>query len=120
MVNGFYDLTGLKTKQQLRAFYLDAILLSYDSNVQTKDRSYTREIDKTKSLDYALSLVGPDTHNVCTDRSLYSPTLKMCKNEREVGFCTIASQDEIFLYCHLSPENFDKLIAKYNLQLIDY
>jgi hypothetical protein len=113
MRTGFYDLSKL-TKNQLKKFYKDAILLSYDSHVDILDCSisWTRQGCKDKTLQDMLDIVSTLNHNTCIDRTIqhsYSDTVG------EVGFCTLKHPD-YFLYCFLDRENFNKLIFKYDLK----
>lgn len=109
LLTGFYDLSKL-TESKLKAFYKDAILLSYESHID-KLEGWQREQCTEYTLEYMISIVSSGTHNVCIDRSIQSDTSKY----GEVGFSTFHRRPNLYLYCHLSLVQLKILINKYNL-----
>ena len=108
-LTGFYDLSKL-TKSKLKAFFKDAVMLSYTSYVH-KLEGWQREECTDYSLEYMINLASNDTHNVCIDRSIQNDTSKY----GEVGFSTFHRKPNVYLYCHLTLDNLKILTDKYNL-----
>lgn len=113
-LTGFYDLSVLKTKEQIQNFFKDCIELSYHSNIQKLDSIY-REIYKQSdiSLSNAHVLANEYTHNVFIDRRVQHPNTD---DFIEAGYRIMNYKEpDIFLYCFIHEDNANKIIEKYNL-----
>lgn len=111
MKTGFYKLSKLN-KKQLKSFFKDAIMLSYDCHIEKID-SFYRERATEKSIAEMINNVSKENHNVCIDRSVqYKDTLV-----GEIGYCTLAKNPDYFLYIFMTLENLKTLTEKYNLEM---
>lgn len=111
---GFYDLSVLKTKEQIQNFFKDCIELSYHSNIQKKEKTY-REVyvQSNISLSNAHILANEHTHNVFIDRRVQ---FSSGSDHIEAGYrIMLYNEPDIFLYCFIHEDNAKKIIEKYNL-----
>jgi hypothetical protein len=113
MKTGFYNLKNLSTAQ-LRKFYKDAILLSYDSHVDKIDcsTSWRRIRTNDKTLQDMLDIISKSLHNTCVDRSVQHEILK----EGEICFSTY-KDPTYFLYIFVTLDNLKILTEKYKLEM---
>ena len=112
MKTGFYNLRGM-TNRKLKAFFKDAIMLSYDSHVEKLDCNVSiRRMNCTdKTLLEMIDNSGISNHNVCIDRSVQYPN-----NEYgEIGYSTLHGSVSFLLYIFLTLPNLKKLTEKYQL-----
>lgn len=110
MKTGFYKLNGL-SEEQLKQFFTDAVMLSYDSHVE-KLESWQRENTDEKSIGQMISNVSKENHNVCIDRSIQMQNRLV----GEVAYSTFGSPS-YFLYCFLTLDNLKILTDKYSLNM---
>ena len=112
MKTGFYDLSVLNDKQ-LKTFFEDALLLSYDAHIDVLDanKSWSRQRCTTKTIGEMIENASSSYHNICIDRSIQHDIEKY----GEIGYCTLGSPD-YFLYIFTTLENLQELIEKYNVQ----
>lgn len=128
MNNGFYNSNKL-SKPKKKAFIKDAIGLAYNISCQSK---YTqganfdyRGIDKRLSLNDVIEylLANKSAKLDCVDRYIYNQGQISEENcEYEINFHTINGPNNgwLLLYIFVNKESFQKLIDKYNLNLIDF
>ena len=112
MKTGFYSLSKLDN-DKLKAFFKDAVDLSYDSHIDILDcsKSFRREQCTTKTIQEMVDNANTKHHNVCIDRSVQSDTSQY----GEIGYCTITKEPDYFLYIFVTLENLQVLVDKYNL-----
>lgn len=113
MKTGFYDLKKLSLSQ-LKHFYKDAIMLSYDTHVDKLDckESWRRQRTNEKSIQEMIEMVDKSNHNTCVDRSVQHDILK----EGEICYSTF-TDPSYFLYIFLTLENLKILVEKYKLEM---
>ena len=111
MKTGFYNLKNL-SEEQLRAFFTDAVMLSYDSHVDILDCnvSFAREVATGKTIKEMLEGVSLERHNVCINRQIQ----RQKSDYAEIGYSTLGDPS-YFLYCFLSLGNLNILAEKYSL-----
>ena len=110
-LTGFYNLKKLNL-EQLRAFFTDAVELSYDSHVEKLDCnvSWRRQDTDDKSVQEMLDDVSLTHHNVCVNRKIQHDMI----DYGEVGYRKYGCVD-YFLYCFLTLDNLKVLTDKYSL-----
>lgn len=111
MRTGFYNIGKLGI-EELKSFFIDAVMLSYNSHVEKLDCavSFGRQHTDEKSIKEMIDSCNPAFHNVCIDRSIQH-------NEEqygEIGYNNLS--DKYFLYIFISLPNLKILIDKYNLE----
>jgi hypothetical protein len=114
MKTGFYNLSTLN-HAELKQFFTDAIMLSYNSHIDILDcsKSWSRQPYEEKSLQDMLDEVSLSNHNVCIDRSVQHDI----NLYGEIGYSTMVDPSH-FLYIYVNISNLQILIDKYNLQEI--
>lgn len=111
MKTGFYNLNSLSTKQ-LKSFFTDAIMLSYDTHVEIlSDESIRRHRSFERTIGQMIDDCNTSYHNVCIDRSVSLGV----SNYGEIGYCTLGNPD-YFLYIFVTLENLQILVNKYHLE----
>ena len=110
-LTGFYNLKQLNL-EQLKAFFIDAVALSYDSHVEKLDCdiSWRRQDTDERSVQEMLDDVSLTHHNVCINRHIQHDMI----DYGEVGYRTFGEVD-YFLYCFLTLDNLKVLTDKYSL-----
>ena len=110
-LTGFYNLKKLNL-EQLRAFFTDAVALSYDSHVEKLDCniSWRRQNTDEKSVQDMLDDVSLTHHNVCVNRKIQHDII----DYGEVCYRT-SEKIDYFLYCFLTLDNLKVLTDKYSL-----
>ena len=113
-LSGFYNLKKLN-EEQLRAFFTDAVELSYDSNVEILDcsKSFRRQDTNDFTVQDMLERVSLTNHNVCINRKIQHDMI----DYGEVGYRTSDGEVDYFLYCYLNLDNLKILTDKYALVL---
>ena len=112
---GFYSLNKFKTDDSLKAFFKEALLLSSSFRINQKDDNYIRVESHDLSLNIVLDMASIKHHNFCIDRYLQD----IHHGEGgEIGFCTMALDNDIFLYLHLSCDDLHALAKKHKLRKI--
>ena len=112
MKTGFYSLSMLSLKE-LKSFFKEAIMLSYNTHIDVLDcrTSWRRQECTSKTIKDMLKEVSTSNHNTCINRSIQHEN----SYYGEIGYCTMGSKIEYFLYIFVSLENLEKLIMKYKL-----
>jgi hypothetical protein len=113
MKTGFYNIRNL-SKDELKAFFTEAVMLSYDAHVEIIDcsKSWSRELCTEKTVEEMIDHCHPNYHNICIDRSIqYDKTLY-----GEIGYCTLRSPD-YFLYIFVTLDNLKILVDKFKLEM---
>ena len=112
MKTGFYNLKKLN-EEQLRAFFTDAVALSYDTKVQELDCSKSRQRQPTNdfTVQEMLDKVSLTNHNVCINRKIQHDMI----DYGEVGYRKYGFAADYFLYCFLTLDNLKVLTDKYSL-----
>lgn len=119
MTNGFYDLSSLKSRKAKADFLKDAMLYSYQTNVQTKYKVNShRTVNNESSVnDFLTNNKKLDLH--CVNRDLYYKGVI----KDVAGEVTAINDDSGYwdmMYCYMSIENLNKLIKKYKLKLKEW
>lgn len=114
MKTGFYNI-GKLTDKQLKKFFSDAVMLSYNTHIDVLDceKSWTRQRCNEKTIKEMIDGCRAKFHNVCIDRSIQHET----ELYGEIGYCTLASPN-YFLYVFVTLDNLKELITKYNLETL--
>ena len=109
---GFYNIKNL-SEEQLKAFFQDAVMLSYDSHVEILDCdiSWRRQNTTAKTIKQMINDVSLQNHNVCVDRSIQHEIERV----GEVVYRTSSKSTDYFLYCFLTLDNLKILTDKYSL-----
>ena len=116
MTNGFYDLSQLKSRRAKADFLKDALLHSYQTNIQTKYKVAShRTINNESSVNEFLANKQKLKLN-CVDRDLYYKGVIRGTD----GEVTAVNDDWDMLYCYMSLENLNKLVKKYKLKLKEW
>jgi len=112
MKTGFYNIKSL-SNEELKEFFKEAIMLSYNSHVEILDIgvSYTRQITTDKSLGDMVKNCSRNYHNVCVDRSIQHKQ----SNYGEISYSIIGGK--YFLYIFITLENLKVLTEKYKLEM---
>lgn len=120
MTNGFYNTDDL-SKDDVINLINDAIYGSYNVVVQEKNKTWTRQIDKTNSVQGIIDGYFNSKHKelpiAVIDRFLYN------RGELEKDFCEYEiclHYDGYFLYIFVNEDTFKKLVEKYRLTLKDW
>lgn len=110
--SGFYDI-GKLDNAKLKAFFKDAVDLSYDSHIDVLDcsKSFRRQQCTTKTIQEMVDGANTKHHNVCIDRSIQHEDSLY----GEIGYSTITTEPEYFLFIFVTLENLQILVDKYNL-----
>lgn len=113
MKTGFFDLSKL-SDEQLKIFFKEALLLSYDASVQIKghNNTYRRELCNFKTFKDMTDIISHKHHNVCVDRKIQHPQGDL---QGEIGFSTF-DNPSYFLYLYINNQNLYYLIDKYKLK----
>lgn len=119
MTNGFYNTDSINTKNKVKKFLDTAIKHSYNMVIQEKYRngSSSREVRFDSSYAELLEemLNKKEWELGVIDRFLYNRgAIKSADGE------VVLRADWLFIYCHMSLPNLQKLVAEYNLKLIDW
>lgn len=111
MKTGFYNINSL-TKDDLKNFFTDAVLKSYDTHIDKLDCdiSWARQRTTDKTVGEMIEQADPSYHNICIDRNVQHKSEKY----GEIGYTIIS--DKYFLYIFVTLENFKELVNKYNLK----
>ena len=113
MKTGFYNIKKL-SNDQLKAFYKDAVMLSYDTHIEILDceKTWRRERSNEKTISEMIEESSTSYHNICIDRSV------QMENEKygEVGYCSLNTPD-YFLYIFVTLDNLKLLADKYGLEM---
>jgi hypothetical protein len=112
--SGFYSLKKLND-EQLKNFFNDAVALSYEAYVEVLDcsKSFRRQSCETFTVHDMIKRASVNNHNVCIDRSIQMGFRKY----GEIGYCTITSAPDYFLFVFVTLENLQILVDKYNLKM---
>lgn len=112
--SGFYYLKKLND-EQLKNFFNDAFALSYEAHVDVLDcsKSWRRQSCETITVEEMIERASVNNHNICIDRSIQMDFRKY----GEIGYCTITSAPDYFLYIFVTLENLKILVDKYKLEM---
>lgn len=120
MINGFYNSNALSKINKIR-FIKTAIEFAYSVNCQSKFKNNinNRYIDKDLNISKVIDDgINHPTHKLdCIDRFIYNQNA-IPKDQCEYEICL--HYDWTFLYIFINEENFNKLITKFELKLIDW
>ena len=109
---GFYNISSL-SKVKLKAFFKEAVMLSYDTHIDILDcnKSWTRQHTSDTTIKHMINNCSPSYHNVCIDRSIQNESFK----EGEIGYTIISGK--YFLYIYVTLDNLKILVNKYKLEM---
>jgi len=112
MQTGFHSLKHL-SKRQLKQFFKDAVMLSYDTHIEIKNDGvdWKRHRTTNKTIQEMLNGCAKIYHNVCIDRSIQYKDAQY----GEIGYCSNINKVTYYLFIAVTLNNLKILVDKYNL-----